>query len=271
MWTAAIIWHTKQQIMNNSSPTNFSKKLLTVQVEKLRLRAYIGFQKWEREKLQDVIITFSFKYNGALASKKDDVEHAVNYKPLTKQIIKLIDRQSFDLIEAMAETIYDCIRNFHSEIQDIEVCLEKPHALRFADNVLIRISEKDRPNQAIISLGSNINPEENFEKALTHLTHLGIIINRTEFIKTKPLKFENQNDFLNGAVLIQTTLSKDVLRLKLKQIEALLGRVRSENKNAPREIDLDVLSYNRQLIDPSDLDELPFLKDFLNYLRPDLL
>lgn len=256
--------------MNSLNTSDFSRKLLTVSVEKLRLRAYIGFQDWEREKLQDVIISFSFKYDGAAASKDDNVEHAVNYKPLTKQIIKLIDRQHFDLVEAMTEAIYECVANFHSEIHDIEVCLEKPHALRFADNVLIRISQKDRYNHAIISLGSNIDPETNFEKALERLTALGIITNRTEFIKTKPLKFENQADFLNGAVLMETSLPKHLLRLKLKQIEALLGRVRSENKNAPREIDLDVLTFNNHILDPSEFDELPFLKEFVAYLRPDL-
>src|SRR5690606_40674107 len=85
--------------MDSFNKSYLPQKFLTVAVENLRLRAFIGFQPWEREKLQDVIISFSFKYDGALASAEDNVKHAVNYKPLTKQIIKLVDRQHFDLVD----------------------------------------------------------------------------------------------------------------------------------------------------------------------------
>lgn len=247
------------------------EKLMTIRVEQLRLRAFIGYQDWEREKLQDVVLSYSFKYSAARAAVKDQVDYAVNYKTLTKQIIQLVDRKSFDLIETIAEKIYQNIENFHDEIQQIEVCVEKPHALRFADNVLVKISHADRYQLALISLGSNIQPEKNFKSALNYLTEYGIIVDRTEFIQTKPLKFTDQPDFLNGAVLIHTTLPKKILQLKLKQIEALLGRVRSENKNAPREIDLDVVTYNNTILDPEELHELPFLKDFIRELQPEIV
>ena len=51
----------------------------------------------------------------------------------------------------------------------------------------------------------------------------------------------------------------------LKQIEALLGRVRTENKNAPREIDLDVTTYNGFIVD-QDFAEFPFLIEFVQKL-----
>lgn len=252
--------------MNNYS----AEKLVSIEIENLRLRSFIGYQDWEREKLQDVVISYSFKYDALLAAKKDNVNDAVNYKTLTKNIIRLIDNRSFDLIETMAEEIYLKIEKFHAAIQEIEVCVEKPHALRFADNVMAKISSDDRFHPAIISLGSNIDAEKNFAIALNKLTDLGILINRTEFIKTQPLKFTDQPDFLNGAILIHTKLPRYILSKKLKEIEALMGRVRTENKNAPREIDLDVLTYNNRIIDRKDLVELPFLKEFIQKLQPDL-
>lgn len=251
--------------------THFPDKLVTIQVDKLRLRAYIGYQEWERKKLQDVVISFSFKYNGTGATENDNVDQAINYKTLTKQIIKLTDNQSFDLIEAMAENIFQHIENFNTSIQEINVCVEKPHALRFADNVMVKISSRDRLKIAMISLGSNINPKENFARALDYLTNLGTIVHRTDFIQTKPLKFTDQADFLNGAILLHTHLSQPELALKLKQIEALMGRVRSENKNAPRKIDLDVVTYKHQILDKKELQDLPFLKDFIEKLQPEIL
>lgn len=248
---------------------NSIPKLSTVRVENLRLRAYIGFIDWEKIKLQDVVITYSFKYNTSNAAISDDVVDAVNYKTLTKEIIQIVSDQSFQLIEFLAEKIYGHIQNFSPNVQDIEVQVGKPNALRFSDNVLVHISSKDRYSTAIITLGSNIDPTENFEKAIRLIQGLGIIVQRTEFIKTPPLKFEDQADFLNGAILLLTQKSLSELELELKQIEAVIGRVRTENKNAPRKIDLDVTTYNGFIID-KEIEELPFIKDFVKFLRPDI-
>ena len=247
----------------------YNPKLSIVRVENLRLRAFIGFIDWETEKLQDIIISYSFKYDTALASKTDDVQNAVDYKKITKKIIDFVDHKSFHLIETLAERIYTYIQSSGAALQDIKVKVEKPHALRFADNVLVEIDGKDRYNTAIIALGSNINSEENFNKALKHLQEVGFLMQRTEFIKTKPLKFEDQPEFLNGAILLHTVKSLSELKMHLKQIEALLGRVRTENKNAPRKIDLDVLTYNGFIID-KDIEELPFLIDFVQQLQPEI-
>lgn len=248
---------------------NSIPKLSIVSVENLRLRAYIGFIDWEKEKLQDVVVSFSFKYNARQAAATDDVTYAVDYKKFTKSIIQFVDNKSFHLIEHLAEKIYNYIIEYSPEVQDVEVKVEKPHALRFADNVLVKISSSDRYNTAVISLGSNINPSENFEHSLKHLHQLGLVIQRTEFIETKPLKFEDQANFLNGAVLLVTKKNLVELQMELKQIEAIMGRVRSENKNAPREIDLDVITFNGFLID-KEINELPFLIDFVKYLQPEL-
>ena len=244
----------------------YQPKLSIIKVKNLRLRSYIGFIDWEKEKLQDVVISYSFKYDTSMASETDDVQYAVDYKKMTKQIISMVDNQSFHLIEALAEQVFNFILKSSSAVLDIEVTVEKPHALRFADNVMVSISSKDRYNSAIIALGSNIQPQENFEKALTELQKFGIITQRSEFIQTKALKFEDQPDFLNGAILLQTQKTLSELRLQLKQIEAILGRVRTENKNAPRTIDLDVSTYNGFLID-QEISEFPFLEKFVQQLQ----
>ena len=248
---------------------NFIPKLSTIHVENLRLRAYIGFEDWETEKLQDVVISYSFKYNTVISSSSDKATDAVNYKTITKEIIALVDNQSFHLIESMAEQIYNLVQGFSPEVQNVEVQVDKPNALRFADNVLVRISSTDRYNTAMIALGSNIDSDKNFAEAINLLSHLGIIAKRTEFIQTKALKYEAQPDFLNGAVLLLTKKSFSELQLELKQIEAIIGRVRTENKNAPRKIDLDITTYNRFIVD-KDIEELPFLMDFLKYLQPEM-
>lgn len=250
----------------------FIPQLSTLKVENLRLRAYIGFMEWEREKLQDLVISYSFKYDSNEASRRDDVTYAVNYKDLTKEIIGLVDEQSFQLIEHLAEQIYSLILSFSVQIETIEVKVEKPHALRFADTVMAQILGSDRYNRAMVTLGSNIEAEANIEEALTALGELGIISQQTDFIETQALKFTEQADFLNGAIILLTKKSLTDLCLSLRAIEQKLGRVRGENKNAPREIDLDVTAFNGFLLEEKkEFEALPFLKEFLAELEPALL
>lgn len=245
----------------------YNYKLSTVNVEKLRLRAYIGFYAWEKEELQDIVISFSFKYNAFLASQSDNVEHAVNYKTITKEIIKIVENKHFNLLETLAEILYNHVQCFSEFILDVKVRVEKPGALRFSDNVYVEIDGKERYNCAVIALGSNIDALANFAKALELLQKDGVIVRRTAFIKTKPLKLEEQEDFLNGAILFYTHKNLFDLKIALKQIEVFAGRVKSVNKNAPRQIDLDVITFNNLLID-KEIDKLPFLIDFVKELQP---
>ncbi|MCO5260790.1 MAG: dihydroneopterin aldolase [Crocinitomicaceae bacterium] len=248
---------------------NSIPKLTTIKVENLRLRAYIGFVDWEKEKLQDLVVSYSFKYDTTNATKSDDVIDTIDYKKITKKIIESIDNQKFNLIEYVAELIYKMIQNEHIGIQNISVKVEKPHALRFADNVLVEINENDRYNSAMIALGSNIDPQQNIDAALKLLSQHVECINKTEFIVTKPLKFENQADFVNGAILIITKKSYNELWRTLRAIETSLKRERTENKNAPRTIDLDITTFNGKITD-SEINELPFLIDFVKYLQPEI-
>ncbi len=243
-------------------------KLSTVEVVNLRLRAYIGFIDWEKVKLQDLVISYSFKYDSTKATESDDVAYAVDYKRINKGIIALVENQSYHLIETVADLVLEYIQNSSPYVQDIHVQVEKPNALRFTDNVMVKTSSDNRYNNVMIALGSNIDAEVNFEKALDMMQDLGTIIKRTEFIVTKALKYEDQPDFLNGAVILVTSKSFKELSLALKQIETRMGRVRTSNKNAPRIIDLDISVFNNFVVD-DEIDELPFLHEFVNALYPD--
>lgn len=248
----------------------FNFKIGTIQVEKLRVRAYIGFNSWEKEKLQDIVISFSFKYNMCNAIKNDNVNYAINYKSITKEIIKITENSHFQLLESIGEAVFDYIKSVHHEIYDLAVTIDKPNALRFCDNVSIFISDKDRYNIVLVSLGSNINPDENIQKALSMLSDRVIVSKQTELITTEPIKFKEQPHFKNCAVLIYTKQNFYELRHSLKEIEIKLGRKKTENKNAPREIDLDIILFNSLVVD-NDIEDFPFLKDFINQLQPNFI
>ena len=104
-------------------------------------------------------------------------------------------------------------------------------------------------NEAIILIGSNINPQENIRDCLIYLTDCLNVLTRSRIWKTKSSGSEGP-DFLNLAIRANTTLDKRQLKLSvLRKIEDQLKRVRLSNKNAPRTIDLDTIIFNNKVID----------------------
>lgn len=100
-----------------------------------------------------------------------------------------------------------------------------------------------------ISLGSNIEPEVHLTTAVQRLKELGSLIGLSTVYQNPALGPTQQPDFLNAAVLIETDLTVDAIRNLLRRIEADLGRVRTEDKYAPRTLDLDLCLYGDLVVE----------------------
>ncbi len=81
--------------------------------------------------------------------------------------------------------------------------------------------------------------------------------------RTSPIGIHQQPDFLNGALRLQTSMDLQLLRVTLKQLEDQMGRDRSRPKYGPREIDLDVLLWNKEVVD-EDYYERRFLQELVS-------
>lgn len=110
-----------------------------INITNLRLRTYIGFNPEEREKKQDVVINLEIHYPADTACLDDDaVDHALNYKTVTKAIIKLVEEGHFLLLEKLvADILAKC--HEHESVSFAKVKVDKPHALRFADSVSLTL------------------------------------------------------------------------------------------------------------------------------------
>ena len=110
--------------------------------------------------------------------------------------------------------------------------------------------------QALISLGSNLGERaENLDRAVRELrlTPGMQVIAISSWHATQPVGGPpGQREFLNGAALLETTLAPHELLARLLEIEASLGRVRSE-RWGPRMIDLDLLLYDDLVLNVPDL------------------
>lgn len=107
-------------------------------------------------------------------------------------------------------------------------------------------------NTVYLAIGSNINPQKNIAFALKHLAKIGQIISVSKLIKTKPVGYLKQADFLNGAIKFKTALSPENLLKELKSIEKLLKR-NTPFRNGPRTIDIDIIFYGNLILNTPDL------------------
>jgi 2-amino-4-hydroxy-6-hydroxymethyldihydropteridine diphosphokinase len=99
---------------------------------------------------------------------------------------------------------------------------------------------------AYLNLGSNIQPETHLVRAVELLHDYGEVLKVSSAWESKSVGAEGPN-YLNACVLFQTGLRQVELKEKIiRPIEAQLGRRRSENKFAPRTIDIDIVLFDDQ-------------------------
>jgi len=109
-----------------------------IQIKDLHLRTIIGINQEERRDRQDVLINIVLYADTQAAGASDDIDDAVNYRTITKRVIKLVEESQFYLVEKMAAEIAAiCLED--PRVEEVSVRVEKPGALRFARSVGVEI------------------------------------------------------------------------------------------------------------------------------------
>jgi 2-amino-4-hydroxy-6-hydroxymethyldihydropteridine diphosphokinase len=108
-----------------------------------------------------------------------------------------------------------------------------------------------------IALGSNLassfgDREGNLREAIRRLGELGEVKAVSSFYDTEPVGYTDQPRFLNGAVVLKTSLTPLELMRALLKIEHEMGRERAIAKG-PRTIDLDLLFCGSRVLNTTEL------------------
>ncbi|MFT3806620.1 2-amino-4-hydroxy-6-hydroxymethyldihydropteridine diphosphokinase [Arenimonas sp.] len=111
--------------------------------------------------------------------------------------------------------------------------------------------------RAFVGLGGNLGDvETTLAEALWAIDGLPQTSIRAQsaFYRTRPWGREDQPDFLNAVVELQTRMTPRVLLEHLLAIEEKFGRVRAnEERWGPRALDLDLLVFGDDVIDEPGL------------------
>ncbi|MDH5636896.1 MAG: 2-amino-4-hydroxy-6-hydroxymethyldihydropteridine diphosphokinase [Nitrospinota bacterium] len=213
-------------------------------LDDLEVECIIGIFDWERETKQKVRISFELDCDISRAARTDDIQDTVNYKTISKKIIALVEPSGFFLIETMAEKIAQlCLA--HKGVLRAMVTVSKPGAISGSNNVSIQVTRPSQTHRVFLGIGGNIDPERNIP--------LGVELIRSRFslVRLSPVYLsepwgtkESQPDYLNLVAEVNTELDIFGVRGELCWIERTIGRQRTNDKFAPRPMDVDLLLYD---------------------------
>lgn len=99
---------------------------------------------------------------------------------------------------------------------------------------------------AFIALGSNLaSPLEQVNAAIRAIGEIpdSRIVAVSSFYRTPPLGPQDQPDYLNAAVALETSLEPEALLDHTQRIELQQGRVRKAERWGPRTLDLDIMLF----------------------------
>lgn len=119
----------------------------------------------------------------------------------------------------------------------------------------------EKKTECFIGLGSNLhsrfgNSFQTLQSSLIQLEKIpqSKLLAVSSCYISKPHGPQNQNDFFNAAVKIQTNLTAEALLQAMQNIEHLFGRERKPSQHwGPRTLDLDILLFGQHSISTENL------------------
>jgi dihydroneopterin aldolase len=107
----------------------------------LRIATIIGINDWEQHIKQTVIIDLELGADIGKAAATDRIENTLNYKAITKQVVKFVSESRFQLVETLADQVAKLLLK-EFPILWLRLTLNKPGALRDARDVGVIIERQ---------------------------------------------------------------------------------------------------------------------------------
>lgn len=224
-------------------------------IRELEFIGYHGVFEEEKKLGQKFLISLELNTDLRNAGVNDDIEKTTHYGFVSKTVEEVFFSKKYDLIESLAEDIARQILLNYKYISKVKLEVKKPWAPVGIILNNVSISIERQWNTIYLSLGSNIgNKKENLEKAIENISKIKdtFVTKKSEIIETEPFGYKEQDNFLNACVELKTLLFPKELLYKLLNIEKEMGRER-KIKWGPRIIDLDIIFYNKDIIEEEDL------------------
>lgn len=126
--------------MTSFTPATPTTSMDQIHIEGIRAFCIIGVHDWERQAAQPIDIDLVLTCDLQKAAQSDDLNHTLDYKQITDQVVKWAQQSRYQLIESLAETLCQSILHAQPLAQQITLQLKKPQAVPYIQNVGLKIT-----------------------------------------------------------------------------------------------------------------------------------
>lgn len=226
-----------------------------IKIYGLECYAYHGVYEEEKRHGQRFVLNATLFQDVTKAGKTDAMLDSTHYGEVCQFMSGWMRENGRNLLEAVACQMAEAVLQKFPLVWAIELEIQKPDApipLPF-DTVSVKV--KRSWHKVYLSVGSNMGEKERFiQDAVLALCESNRIrkVKQSELLITKPYGGVEQDDFVNGAVALETTMQPEELLDYLYEIEQAAGRERKIHWG-PRTLDLDIVFYDDLVLETEDL------------------
>lgn len=242
-----------------------------IKISNLEVFCHHGVYAEENTLGQKFLVSATLYTDTSQAGMTDCLDFSINYGDVCHEIKRIMEERNYKLLETVAETIAEHLLLRYDSLERIRVEIKKPWAPIMLPIDTVSVSVMRGWHKVYLGLGSNMGDRKShLDYAVEQLKQNSgfkkVVV--SEYIETEPYGYVEQERFLNACLECYTLYSPERLLGLLQGIERARDRKR-EIHWGPRTLDLDILFYDKEIIETGDLciphPEIP-LREFV--LKP---
>ena len=226
-----------------------------IKIQNLEVFANHGIFPEENVLGQKFIVSATLYTDTRKAGKTDELTASIHYGEVSGFITEFVKSHTYKLLERVAEELVEDMLQKFDGLEKVTLEIQKPWAPVGLPLETVSVKIERCWNEAFIALGSNMGDKKKYiENAVEELKNekLCRVLKVSKLIGTEPYGVTDQDEFLNGALKMETLLTPHELLELLHRIEQEAGRKRIR-RWGPRTLDLDIIFYGDQIIEEDDL------------------
>ncbi|MGI9658178.1 MAG: dihydroneopterin aldolase [Gaiellaceae bacterium] len=110
-----------------------------IHIRDLSTVGIVGIKPAERVTPQEILINATMWADTSAAATSDSIDETVNYRTIAKAMIKHVREGEPMLVERLSEELAQLVLATDDRVQEVELTVEKPTALRHARSVGITV------------------------------------------------------------------------------------------------------------------------------------
>ena len=226
-----------------------------IRIRGLRIFAHHGVFEEETRLGQMFVVNATLYTSTRKGGLADSLEDTISYADVCLFLTDYLQKNTWKLLEAAVEHTCRALLLRFPLLHAVELELEKPSApipLPF-DSVSVRVNRGW--HRCFVALGSNLGDKKAYLDGAVEALKADPQIRLKQvstYLVTAPYGGVEQDDFLNGAVELETLYAPEELLEVLHTIEQAAKRERLVHWG-PRTLDLDILFYDDLVQDDSVL------------------